>query len=225
MIFLLIGLISFSCNNGKLTNRKAKNIVKEFYEFPNVEIREFSQEKILSKPDDTYTYLVNQGIINKPEYQGSLFKRWIIRLAPEGQRYVNSSNNGYLEVATNIKEFRKIESIHEIPEYNAAEVKFSTIRKKIIPFGAFYEYKEGDIEIHTLGLIKYNDGWKVERDKPKILLETDFDCFNGYFKSSSSQTSEYNEPQTNTKQGSSLQKKNTLKNLIKTKRIMPSLIN
>jgi hypothetical protein len=70
IIFILVCVISFSCSNGKLTNRKAKRIIKEFYEYPNVETRTFTEyhgfwNSDFEKPQ--FATIINTGFVNRPE--------------------------------------------------------------------------------------------------------------------------------------------------------------
>lgn len=166
-VFLVIIFSSiFSCSSSnELTREKAATLVSDFYSYPNIE---FAYISTLSK----YEPLIKQGLLKKPNWKSGFGPPVTSKGLKYSLDYAKDRNitlqkmNYYVPeqraYMTNIQEFNEITGIVFLDEEKTkAQIEFSTIRKKITPFGEVVGYKEGDIVNFGAAAALYDDGWRI----------------------------------------------------------------
>lgn len=160
----LILLIAWSCSNGKLSNAKAENTIKQEYPryiITSIQIRDVSlwpliQEeiKLLSNRDlARYTYI-------PPGTRGYGFYG---ELTEKGAKYLVNRRGDYIDIAVAKVEIGSITGIREDPANNSSEVEYTEKIVEITPVGEIYrDLKVGKTYDVKAIFIKYNDGWRLD---------------------------------------------------------------
>jgi hypothetical protein len=173
-IFLILIIFVTSCSN-KLTRDKAALLIKEHYEYPNVEAMKLMLEKNN-----------NQAMLQKGVDEGLLTVRWdIYANAFQGngniysfadkakpfvaEKYGGWNGDGGAMVITNCRDFFEVTGIRENEQAKTAVVEFTCKRKGITPMGTLLDLKEGDIINYTVNMNLYDDGWRIAEDKRQNL--------------------------------------------------------
>ena len=171
---ILLLLLLASCSN-ELTRGKAAKTIKEFYEYPNVEVGNIYNRldwSISGTYKPIYNKLQDLGLITMHEYT-QWGTNYSINLTDKGKAYSLATSGDRYMVISNIREFKEITGITKIDENNA-KVEFSVVRKKVTPFGEINGFKEDDLENYSVEMKKYDDGWRITNRKEKNLLPKDF---------------------------------------------------
>jgi hypothetical protein len=162
---LLISITS--CSSGKLDREEAAILVKEFYGYPNIEVRNFFLDNIFGNPLES---LINQGYIYINKSQSW---NWVNSPTKEGKKYQCKNNPSYF--ATNTREFKEITGIVYLDEKDSkARIEFSCIPTNITPFGKFLGIQEGQIQTYALEAMRYDDGWRITSPKEIYFKSKDF---------------------------------------------------
>jgi hypothetical protein len=167
MSFILAIIFLSSCS-GKLDRGNAEKLIKEYYDYPIIETNLWNWE---GTPDQQ-KYLMNLGLIQKNSYSSNAYE-----LTKQGEKYITSKGIAQgTYVLTSKLTFNEITGITFLME-NTAEVKYTVKRNSITPFGKFAGFKEGDIVTHTIKIKKFDDGWRIDKEKPKNRIDDYKDLF------------------------------------------------
>ena len=181
----LIGLL-ISCDNGKLTNSKAEDIIRETLKDNPKVIRldfhkigkhsfDFKDEDPINKKFNEIKEMQNLGLI-KIELIDSNYSKWYkhwtkkynVSFTDKAHHFVldtvERKINRWLGGKTYVMklsdlELDKVQSVHEIPSMNKAEVMadFKKVNKAF-----FYDLlsdDKKDVQTEKLTFLKTNDGW------------------------------------------------------------------
>ncbi|MBU1014085.1 MAG: hypothetical protein KKG99_13885 [Bacteroidetes bacterium] len=166
LVTLIIFLFLGSCNNDKLSNSKAKKLLKNEYTryaTSTIQLNDFSlspsvpnELKLLSARGlATYNYIP----------PGTRGYGCYGQLTEFGSQYqIGKINNQFIIMAIAKVDFDKILGIKEIPMLNTAEVEYSEKIIEITPAGEiYYDISIGKTNNVTATFVKYNDGWRLEQ--------------------------------------------------------------
>ena len=182
---LLLTCSLTSCKD-HLTESKAEEIIKEHQKFPQTDVVTIQYGLIAFKWDslpDYYYILQKKGMFNV-KYLGTggfliINHRFRVTPTKAAEKLMTKKDDhprkqgysGEFMYESSFKtcevQFDKIESIHEIPELNGADVKYIVKRGNFTPFWSYYldETKQmpDSVSTHTFGFIKTNKGWIASR--------------------------------------------------------------
>ncbi|CAL1520324.1 hypothetical protein [Chitinophaga sp. MM2321] len=182
LLFLL-----YSCSD-KLSTGKAEKMIKEHSTFPEINDVNIEYGFIAYDKDSlpSFYYVLQEKGMFKVEYLGSggLFVinyRFRVTPTPEAKKFITEEDNnprkqgntGEFMYNSRFKtcevDFNKVESIQEIPAFNAADITYTVKRHSFTPFWNYYldeDKKMPDtIQQRKFGVVKTNDGWKPAKFK------------------------------------------------------------
>jgi hypothetical protein len=154
-------------NDGKLTRTEAEKIIKGKFNLPGNEVKDlnlgYENEGFTMQ---SYDKLANEGLIRCNHY---LLVIESSELTDEGKKYAigstkhdNMNGNDFIQVKFADLDFGQITGIVEQDVLNAAEVKYTLVRKNITPFGRAFDINEGSID-KSITFTRYDDGWKINK--------------------------------------------------------------
>jgi hypothetical protein len=156
-----------SCTSIKLDRIKAAVLVKEFYDFPTIDVHSFNLDNIFGNP---FEPLINQGYIYINKSQSW---NWVNSPTKEGAKYQARINPSFF--ATNTRDFKEITGIVYMDEKESkSRIEFSCTLTNITPFGKFLGLQEGQIQPSAVEAMKYDDGWRITSPKEMNFKSTDF---------------------------------------------------
>ena len=169
-IIILLSIIVLSSCSNKLSNSKAENLISEHLELPKKET--WKIEYNLSwvgwkRYYEIYKPLVKKGLLYS-NYRGRGLNGYLhTEPTKKAKKYIVKNNKKEFEVELCTQKFGKIISIHEIPQMNAAEVKYTIIRTNFTPFGKLYRtyWNNKPLEksiTKSIMFKKLNDGWAID---------------------------------------------------------------
>jgi hypothetical protein len=165
-VFISI-LLLFDCTSNKLDRNKAADLIKKFYEYPNIEVANFNLENIFGNP---FEPLINQGYIY---INRSVQWNWVNSPTQKGKKFQSKLNNNLF--ATNRREFNEITGIAYLDERESkARIEFSFRRSEITPFGTFLGFIDGQVVNCSVEAMKYDDGWRITSSKEVNFNPQDF---------------------------------------------------
>jgi len=164
-VTLLVIILFWSCDNGKLSNSKIEQILKA--EYPryittNIQISDHSLSPYVSTE---LKLLYQKGLANYNYIPpGNRGYGCYGELTEVGSKYlVSILNRDFVRMAIAKIEFDKLISAKEIPAYNAAQVEYSEKIVSITPVGEIYnDINIGKTYKNSATFSKYNDGWRLE---------------------------------------------------------------
>lgn len=168
--FALLGCLTLflsSCSSTGLDRDKAKELIEEFYKYPNVELRDFNLH-LTSKNRENYQNIIAEGYLIHTGYNNLItsdiaepYKGW---------------TKGLTDFAMNLRFFKEVTGIrYENDDKTKAVVEFSVERRNVTPFGQAQGTKEGDIGMYSVECQKYDDGWRITtKEKYEIRTAEDF---------------------------------------------------
>jgi len=164
--FILLLLLLWSCNDGKLSNSKAEKALKDEYpryRTSTVQINDNSlspgipnELKLLSERElARYTY-IPPGTSGYGCYG---------QLTEEGKQYfVSEISNEFIVMAIAKVELEAVTGVREIPAINASEVEYTEKIVEVTPVGEiFNDISVGKTYNVTATFNKYNEGWRVDK--------------------------------------------------------------
>lgn len=184
-VCLLITL--FSCSD-KLTNNKAEKMIKEHSSFPQISDVNIEYGLIAYDKDSLprFYYILQEKGMFKIEYLGTggLFvinHRFRVTPTPEAKKFITEEDKDPIKQGSTGESmynssfktcevaFNKIESIQEIPAFNAAEITYTVKRENFTPFWNYYLDKSkkmpDTIQQRKFGVVKTNNGWEPSKRK------------------------------------------------------------
>lgn len=169
-LLVVVSCFIFSgCSNGKLTHKKAAQLIENFYEYPNVETVSLNLNVTVA---NHYTTLIRDGYLSVPQYYGLMFPD--LTVTDKGMPYRYAGTEGAL-FATNMRKLKEVTSIlFDDGNETRATVEFTCVRHNITPFGHHKNYKEHDEVTYSVKMAKYDDGWRITTPNGKNYKEADF---------------------------------------------------
>jgi hypothetical protein len=180
-------LIVSSCGDDKLTATKAEKLLKESGRFPRTENVEFEYGIVGYRYDSLpaeYYKIQEQGAIRiQPLGKSGLFTVsyvFNVELTDAGKSFLleedkqptKQGDRGYLyksKFKTCETDLEKVETVHEIPAVNEAEVSYIAKRKNFTPFwykhysNIEHRITEDTIEKRETTLFKTDKGWSAKK--------------------------------------------------------------
>jgi len=173
VLFVLITFILIGCSNKELDRDKAFDLIKQHYEYPNVETMRFPGISYPGKINREFKNLLNENYISVKRKDKYGHDYWIY-LTYKGDPFKISGKvgyNGYV-VASNITRLDKVTGIKFNQGKNEATVEFNTKKTDITPFGLTKDNAE-KIRKHSVTMELYDDGWRVTSNKPNTIIKVD----------------------------------------------------
>lgn len=198
ILFLISQFLNISCSK-ELSRGKAEDIIKEYFQYPNVEAATLKTRQTSSFEEWEKLFEEN-GLIstrNDPEYGFSYF----IDINNSYSEYVilnnvNISKNRRYPCYTYTiwlfeREFESISGIKTNGDGKKATVEFTIKKKNLSPFAVALRNNENDIVKYSVDLELYDDGWRIVSEKNNInLTRKDFPIGSGEKKSETLKKSE-----------------------------------
>ena len=176
-----------SCDDGKLTTRKAESLIRESGMYPRTETAEFEYGIVGyqydSLPPAYYKVQENGGFKITPMGTTGLFtKSYVFNveltdlgrsfLEEEDKQPTQQGNKGFLyrsRFKTCDVSFEKAESVYELPAFNSAEVTYTAKRHNFTPF--WYKHfdemehriRKDTIDQRKTALFKTDKGWSTKK--------------------------------------------------------------
>jgi hypothetical protein len=176
-----------SCDDGKLTTRKAASLIKESGMYPRSETAEFEYGIIGYRYDSLpaeYYKLQEQGAFKiKPMGTSGLFtKSYVFNveltelgksfLVEEDKQPTKQGDKGYMyrsQFKTCDVNYEKTETVYELPAFNSAEVSYVVKRHNFTPF--WYKYydemnhriRKDTMDKRKTALFKTDKGWSFKK--------------------------------------------------------------
>lgn len=177
LLLFLCNLIFTSCGNG-LSRGKAEKLIKEFYEYPNCEVKDLQldrniniAETDLKSWDRSYQSAINENLMAREAYvydnpfRSEEMVKATYYFTELGNKFIFSIDENYrsgtlAEVITSSIDFDEITGIIIDEQNKIATIDFTCKRIGITPFGADSGLKEGEIINKKVNMQKYDDGWR-----------------------------------------------------------------
>lgn len=169
---LLAGCVFLiSCDTNKLTRDKAEKLIKEFYQYPNLEAtkpKEWGINHFSERDFHDVEKLTQAGLMScSHRHLG-----WYCGFTEKGGEYVAEENNhlvlsGMQVIITNCRFFNEVTGIKIEEGGQRATVDFTCKRKGVNPFGEIAGFQEGEIVDYQVKMALYDDGWRIENTPPK----------------------------------------------------------
>jgi len=173
LLFFFCTIFFTSCDDPKeLTRKKAKKLIIEYCNYPNVELikwrkdRAYSSKKLKS---DKYAELLKSGVIEfkKRRYEYNML------FTKKGMSYVHKETKSYFgeyyHVASCILQFDEVTGIQLNTMMPQAGVNFNVTRTKVTPFGKFKGYENGQVIKENIYFELFDDGWRIDQKKPIVV--------------------------------------------------------
>jgi len=172
LLLTAITLLLFSCSNKELDRGNAFDIIKEFYEYPNVEVINFQGVTSSQRLNKEYNNLRGQKFITERR-KGKYSNEFWVFMTEKGKAFTLSetekaSYNGY-KVASSVLELDEVTGIRFNDGKNTAYIDYNLKRTNVTPFGNSKDYNDGDILKKETVMQLYDDGWRITSSKPDIV--------------------------------------------------------
>lgn len=176
-IFVALPAIILSSCSNKLDRDTAAKLIKEQYQYPNVETAEINLEEFGRRDESILQDAVKKGYLrfSKNGYAayGMMGSGNVYSITKKASPFFLNKEMGFfglskITVVTNCREFYEITGIKENDSEKTALVEFSCKRKGVTPLGEAIGYKEGDIVNYKVSLTLYDDGWRITDKKSNV---------------------------------------------------------
>jgi len=178
----LLLTISLAGCKDNLTENKAEEIIKEKLKFPQTNTVDIAYGLIAFDSDSLpkYYYILQKKGMFDIKYLGIggflvLNHRFRITPTKAAEKFITQKDDKPIKQGgsgeflyrssfkTCEEQFDKIESIHEIPEVNGADVKYLVRKENFTPFWSYYldetRKMPDSVRTRTFSFIKTNKGW------------------------------------------------------------------
>lgn len=180
--FMLI-LLLVSCDSKKLTREKAKEIIIEIYDYPNIHYINVGSEFYCWKLNGFNKRAIDNNLLSKKRTFSSNKNCWFTKITPTrlGKPFLIEKLKSKEESVTyeNVymlskASFDKITGIKISDGATSADVIFSIRHTNVTPFGTLQNLKENGTQEFTVQFELFDDGWRIINDKTKIYKKEDY---------------------------------------------------
>lgn len=167
-LFLLVMLTS--CGSEKLDRDKAADLIKEFYDYPRVEVGKIDVSSKQLRQDGWGYMKGNYGMTYFYFHEPAL--PYILHPSNKGYD-INIDGSRGIEVIANCHNFEEVTGIALDEATKTAKVEFTCHRMGVTPLGELVGRKNGEVVNYSVNMQLYDDGWRItEKAQENIKPET-----------------------------------------------------
>lgn len=167
-VLLTISLFVIGCSNKELTRSKARDVLEDYYQFPNVYPVGVLKEVLPGLLSGTSKALINRGYITYSKRSHNPY--YDLFSTEESKPYFIKRDVYTLDFFACDVVFNEISGIKLDESGKKATVYYSLKLTNINPIGEIYEFEEGQI-IEKVTLFElYDDGWRIRETEERKFI-------------------------------------------------------